>query len=173
MKVERLVSAALVSTTLALAAPWAAAQTTGDGMQAQHRAERHMQGERAFRLPSERVEARLAYIKTALKISDAQQAQWDAFANTVRKHARQMDERIKARRTQTADAKQPAAAATAIDRLERRQARLAAASARTSEILAVAKPLYAALTPEQQKVADEVLTPERRRMHRGHHRGHA
>jgi uncharacterized membrane protein YgaE (UPF0421/DUF939 family) len=173
MKVEKLVSAAFVSTTLALAAPWAVAQTAGDGMQARHHAERHTQGERAFRLPSERVEARLAYIRTALKITDAQQSQWDTFATALRKQAREMDERIKARRAQAADQKRSASGVTAIERLERRQARLAAASARTTEILAAAKPLYAALTPEQQKIADEVIAPERRRMHRGHHRGHA
>jgi hypothetical protein len=45
--------------------------------------------------------------------------------------------------------------------MERGQARLAAASARLTETLAAAKPLYAALSPEQQKVADEVLTPRR------------
>ena len=49
---------------------------------------------RAFRSPTERVEARLAYIKTALKITDAQQAQWDGFANVLRKQARDMDQRI-------------------------------------------------------------------------------
>ena len=39
-------------------------------------ATRHHDGKRAFAKPSERVEARLAYICTALKITDAQQAQW-------------------------------------------------------------------------------------------------
>jgi hypothetical protein len=68
---------------------------------------------------------------------------------------------------------QRATKATAIERLERRQARLAAASARLNETLAAAKPLYATLTPEQQKVADEVLAAPRRGMRHGPMRGRA
>lgn len=169
---NRLAVNTLVATGIALAAPVALAQSGGEGLHARHHAERHAQGERAFRLPSERVEARLAYLKTALKITDAQQAQWDAFADTLRKQAKGMDERIKARRSQMAEGRRDARP-TAIERLERRQARLAAASARLNEMLTAAKPLYAALTPEQQKVADEVLAPQRRDMRRGHRRGHA
>jgi uncharacterized membrane protein YccC len=58
---------------------------------------------------------------------------------------------------------------TAIERMERGQARLAAASKRLNETLSAAKPLYAALSPEQQKIADELLTPRRHGM--PHHRG--
>lgn len=169
---NRLVLNTLVATGIALAAPVAVAQSgaEGIGMQARH-GERHAQ-DRAFRLPSERVEARIAYLKTALKISDAQQTQWDAFADTLRKQAQAMDERIKARRSQKAEGRRDARP-TAIERLERRQARLAAASARLNETLAAAKPLYMALSPEQQKIADELLAPQRRGMRHGHRRGHA
>jgi hypothetical protein len=45
--------------------------------------------------------------------------------------------------------------------MERGQQRLAAAYTRQSETLAAAKPLYAALSPEQQKIADGLLTPRR------------
>jgi chromosome segregation ATPase len=169
---NRLVLNTLVSATLAATAPLAAAQTAGEAHHARHHAAAQQHEERAFRLPSERVEARLAYLKTALKITDAQQSQWDVFANTLRKQARDMDERIKARRAQMAEHKRDSRP-TAIERLERRQARLAAASARLNETLVAAKPLYAALTPEQQKVADELLTKQRRGMRHGHRRGHA
>ena len=81
-------------------------------------------------------------------------------------------ERIKARRSQSADGRRDAIP-TAIERLERRQARLAAAAARLNETLLAAKPLYAALSPEQHKIADEVLAPQRRGMRHGHRRGHA
>jgi leucyl aminopeptidase (aminopeptidase T) len=169
---NRLVLNTLVATGIALAAPIAFAQSTTDGVAARHHAERQAQGERAFRLPSERIEARLAYLKTALKITDAQQAQWEAFASTLRKQAKEMDQRIAARRSQTAESRRDAKP-NAIERLERRQARLASASARVSETLAAAKPLYAALNSEQQKIADEVLAPQRRGMRHGHRRGHA
>jgi hypothetical protein len=56
--------------------------------------------------------------------------------------------------------------------MERAQTRLAASSTRLNETLAAAKPLYAALSPEQQKVADELLAPRGHRGpgHRGGHR---
>lgn len=154
------VSAALVT----LAAVPALAQTGGpggEGPQARHFAQRQHEGQRAFRLPSERVEARLASLKTALKITDAQQTQWDAFAETLRKHAREADQRVQAMRAEGAARREKGARPTAIERMERGQTRLAAASARLAETLAVAKPLYAALSPEQQKIADELLTARR------------
>ena len=163
----------LVSVTLAAAAPFALAQEPREAPHARHHGAQHQQhGQRAFTLPSERVEARLAYLTTALRITDAQEPQWEAFAGTLRKQARDMDERIKARRAQMTDAKRDVQP-TAIERLERRQARLAAASARLNEMLTAAKPLYAALSPEQQKVADELLSPHRRGMRHGYRRGHA
>lgn len=122
---------------------------------------RHHDGKGAFSLPSERVEARLAYIRTALKITDAQQAQWNAFAETLRNQAKSADQRIqqfRAQREQRATREQP----TAIARLESEQQRHTASLARISEQLAVQRPLYAALSPEQKAVADKVLAPRSR-----------
>ena len=155
-----LVSAALV----AAAATPAFAQSggsRGEGPQARQHAQRQHEGQRAFRLPSERVEARIAYLKTALKITDAQQAQFDAFAATLRKHAQEADQRVQKLRAEGTARREQGTRPTAIERMERGQQRLTAASTRLTETLAVAKPLYAALSPEQQKVADELLTPRR------------
>jgi len=154
-----LVSAALVAAaaTPAFAQPGGPG---GEGQHAQHFAQRQHEGQRAFRLPSERVEARLAYLKTALKITDAQHAQWNGFAETLRKHAREADQRVQAARTEAAG-REKGARSTAIERMERGQVRLATAYTRMSETLAAAKPLYAALSPEQQKIADELLAPRR------------
>ena len=159
-----LVSAA-IATAVAIPALAQSPGAGGEGPQARHFAQRQHDGQRAFRLPSERTEARLAYLKTALKITDAQQREWDAFANTLRKHAREADQRMQAMRAEAAGrdkGEQP----TAIERMERGQARLAQASARLNETLSAAKPLYAALSPEQQKIADELLTPRRHGMPR-------
>ena len=158
---KRIVLNTLLCTALAAAAPLALAQAAPGAGHAQRGAAH----DRAFRLPSERVEARLAYLKTALKITDTQAPQWNAFADTLRKQARDMDERIKARRAERTQAQRDARP-TAIERLERRQARLAAASARLSETLAAAKPLYAALNPDQQRIADGLFA-HRRGGHRG------
>jgi len=166
---------ALVAAGFAVAtAPLTMAQTANspaDGPQVRHHAQRHQHEQHASRLPGERIEARIAYLKTALKITDAQQPQWNAFADTLRKQAREMDQRIQARRSQKAQGPKHAKP-TAIERLEFRQERLAASAARLNETLTVAKPLYAALTPEQQKVADELLAARRHGMfqHKGRHR---
>lgn len=121
---------------------------------------RHHDGKRAFTQPSERVEARLAYIRTALKITDAQQAQWNAFAETLRNQARAADQRMqefRAQREQGATRERP----NAIARLEREQQRHAESATRINERLAVQRPLYAALSTEQKAIADEVLAPRR------------
>ena len=126
---------------------------------------------RAFRMPSERVEARLAYLRTALKITDAQQAQWEDFANVLRKNARDMDQRIQQRMAQRGEpgARAERAQASAIERLERQQQRLADRSSRLNDVVAAAKPLYAAFTPEQKQIADQMLS--RQGQHRGPHGG--
>jgi hypothetical protein len=124
---------------------------------------RQHEGKRAFTKPSERVEARLAYIRTALKITDAQQAQWNAFAETLRNQARLADQRLQefaAKRDQ-----RPRERPSAIARLEQEQQRHAALASRMSELLTVQRPLYAALSPEQKQVADQLLAPRR---HGGH-----
>jgi DNA anti-recombination protein RmuC len=139
-----------------------------------HHGMRQHDGKRAFTKPSERVEARLAYIRTALKITDAQQAQWNAFAEALRNQARSADQRMqefRAQREQSASRERP----TAIARLEREQQQHAASVTRINERLAVQRPLYAALSAEQKAIADELLAPRRHhgnRFGRGgsHHR---
>jgi protein CpxP len=187
----------LVSAAFAAAAPLALAETSdvnGDaavvvaqaGQQPSAnapRAQRQSPDGRKFVAPSERVEARLAYARTALKITDAQQPQWDSFANVLRNHARAMDQRSQQRRAQWeasraqgAESSQPQPrSVTAIERLERSQQRTAERSARLTEVIAAAKPLYAALSPEQKQIADGMLARQgsggRHHQHRGMHRG--
>lgn len=126
---------------------------------------------RAFRSAAERVEARLAYIHTALKINDAQQGQWENFAGVLRKHAREIDARIQQFRAQ--GTQQPNAGnVTAIDRMERMQKRMAERYHRFGEVITAAKPLYDVLSPEQKQVADSMLArsgPGGRHHHRGGH----
>lgn len=131
-----------------------------------HHGMRHQDGKRAFGKPSERIEARLAYIRTALKITDAQQAQWNAFAETLRNHARAADERMQQLRAQ----RERGAAnerSSAIARLEQEQQRHAASVTRINELLTVQRPLYAALSADQKAIADELLAPR----HHGHRFG--
>jgi protein CpxP len=165
--VNKLIANTLVSIGLTAASlSLATAQTAtppAPGTAQTHMGARHHHEKRAFSLPSERVEARLAYVKTALKITDAQQAQWNAFADVARKQATEQDKQMKARHARM-EQRSPREKPTVIDRMERQQQRHAAAIARLNERLAVQKPLYAALSPEQKAIADEVLAP---RGHRG------
>jgi hypothetical protein len=169
-----LVSIGLTAATASLAMAQTVSPPATDRAQARHGMQ-HSEGKRAFSLPSERVEARLAYIKTALKITDVQQPQWNAFADTLRKQAAEGDKRIQGWRAQ-AGQRSEHQRPTAIARIERKQQRHAAAVVRLNEILAVERPLYAALTADQKPVADELLAPRGRPgmfRHGGMHRSRA
>lgn len=164
---------ALVSIFLAAtAASMAVAQTAQDASTPSASGPGHRHMDRPFSRPTERVDARLAYVKTALKITDAQQSQWNAYETVVRKNAQDREQRL-----QTMKSGEPGRAmrerANAIERLERMQSRLADAVARINQLLAVEKPLYAVLSPEQQKVADVVLNQHLQSMgrHPMHGRG--
>jgi hypothetical protein len=121
------------------------------------------QSQRARPLPSERIEARLAYAKAALKITPAQEARWNALADVLRRQATAMDQQVTRRRTENRD--QPV---SAIERLTRRQTMMAEAASRLNEVLDAAKPLYATLTDDQKKEADALLSHGGPRG--GHHR---
>ena len=114
----------------------------------------------------ERIDARLAYLKTALKITPAQETQWNALADVLRAHATTMDKDIQARRAARNDQPASSQRPTAIERLEQRQKVLSTAAARMDEVVAAAKPLYAAFSNDQKQTADELLN------HRGHRFGH-
>ena len=153
-------------------APEIVAQAAASDRATPQRGESERQAVR--RMPSERMEARLAYVHTALKITDAQQAQWENFANVLRKQARDMDQRVQSRIAQrgepgTRQQRPERPQVSAIERLERQQQRLAQRSSRLDEVVAAAKPLYAAFSPEQKQIADQMLSRDGQR--RGHHGG--
>lgn len=159
---NKLIMNTLVAAGFAAAVPLAFAQSAapaaGQGQHAQHGQRGHhaQHGKQAFSMPGERVEARLAYMKTALKITDAQAQQWESFAGVMRKQAKEADARIQTHREKRAastERKRP----TAIERLEMRQQFMVRASERIGERLTVQKPLYAALSPEQQQIADRLF----------------
>jgi hypothetical protein len=161
---NKLLSTTLVSVFLAATtASMAFAQTAPNAHAPSASRPAHRLMDRPFSRPTERIEARLAYEKTALKITDAQQMQWDAYANFARKSAQDMEQRFKSMRSDKqghTKHQRP----NAIERLERAQSFLADAVTRLNDLLAVEKPLYAALSPEQQNVADVVLNPRFRSM---------
>jgi len=113
-----------------------------------------------FSKPTERADARLAYQKTALKITGAQEPQWNAYADKVRRMAAERETRMAERMKkwkEASGAKHEHHRPTAIERMEREQAMHADAVKRINDLLEVQKPLYAALSEEQKRVADVVL----------------
>jgi hypothetical protein len=99
---------------------------------------------------ADHIEGRLAFIKTELKITDAQAPQWNAFADALRSNANMMLEMRKSMMSGQGGA-------TLVDRLaleDRAVTAHLAALKKTED--AVAK-LYGVLTDEQKKIADGIV----------------
>jgi hypothetical protein len=100
--------------------------------------------------PFRHIEGQIAFYKAELKISDAQASQWNAFADALRTNADHLRQVMtKAREVQ--------GAVTAPEQMERRMVMLTELRDAMQTMLAAAKPLYAALSDEQKKVADELM----------------
>jgi len=164
---NRLIATTLLSGALSASAGLALAQG------------QHEREPRPFSRPTERVEARLAYIHSALKITDAQQSQWNAFADGMRRNAAEREKKMqewRAKMTQRRDemahdqSKREQRRPSVIERLGFAEKMHAEAIARLNAQLALVKPLYESLSAEQKKVADVVLAPQHRRG--GFGRGH-
>jgi len=98
------------------------------------------------------VEGRLAFLKTELKITDAQVPLWNAVADAIRADAKTMGGMIQG----TTGSAQ---AATLPDRLAARERMMTARlEAALRKFKAAADPFYAPLSDEQKKTADELLT---------------
>lgn len=95
------------------------------------------------------VEARIAALKTELKITEAQAPQWLSFADALRGTAKSMEglqgQMMKAAPPPTLSA-----------RLARREEMLAAHLASVKALKAAFDPLYASLSDDQKKVADGI-----------------
>ena len=91
------------------------------------------------------IEARIVQLKTDLKIADAQAAPWTGFADALRQFAKSMDENHR-QRAMSGEAL-PARLAAAEKAMEGHLKSMKA----LEEAL---KPLYAALSDEQKKIAD-------------------
>ena len=111
--------------------------------------------------PFRRVEGRLAYFRAELGITDAQLTPWNAFADAVRA---QSDKLRQATQQAMGGTTGPG---TTPQQLERRIALLTAGLEATRAISATAAPLYAALSEEQRRTADELMADHLRGMRMG------
>lgn len=108
-------------------------------------------------------EGRIAFLKAELKITDAQSAQWNDFAEAMRANAKELADTFKSMHK---DSDKPR---TALDALEARQRFEEMRIKQGQRYLAAFTPLYDSLSPDQKKAADELMTP--RREHHHHERG--
>ena len=100
-----------------------------------------------------RIEGRIAFMKAELKITDAQTAQWNAVADAMRKNETAMRGMMR----QAHDARQQQAAPNALDALTRREQVAEARAESAKQFVAAFRPLYASLSDEQKRTADELL----------------
>ena len=102
----------------------------------------------------DRIEGRIAFLKTELKITDEQSAAWNAFAETLRTNAKRLGELRASMMLQAG-----AAPKTLADRLEWQEKWLTARAEDTKAIRTAYTDLAAKLTDDQKTTADQILSP--------------
>lgn len=105
----------------------------------------------------DRVEGRIAFLRTELNITEAQASVWNAFAETLRANAKKLGEVRASMMGKSGDAQQ--SAATMADRLDRQEQWLLARLEGTRAMKAAFTKLNEALSDEQKKTANDILAP--------------
>jgi hypothetical protein len=98
------------------------------------------------------IEGRIAFLRTELKITDAQTSAWNAFADALRANAKSLGE---VRASMMAGA----APQTLLDRLTLQEKWLAARLEGTRAIKSALTNIVGTFSDEQKKMADELLAP--------------
>lgn len=180
-----LIASAVGLTLLAAGGGFAFAQmkpgheNQGRGMM--HHAMEHPRGERADFRPGRHIEGRIAFLKAELKITDAQAPAFDKFAEAIRVSTKEAQALYEARKPPAPPAAGQAPVErpplTALERIERRAEGAQVMAASSQRMLDAFKPLYASLTDDQKKTADELVARfaggpgGHGKMHHRHHRG--
>jgi hypothetical protein len=102
----------------------------------------------------DRVEGRIAFLRTELKITDAQNGAWNAFADALRSNAKSLGEVRASMMPQQAAAPQ-----TLVDRLTLQEKWLAVRLEGTRAIKSALTNLVGTFSDEQKKTAEELLAP--------------
>jgi LTXXQ motif family protein len=103
------------------------------------------------------VEGRIAFLRTELKITEAQASAWNSFADALRTNANRLGE-VRASMMAQRPAGQPPAP-TLAERLDVQERWLAARLEGTRTLKSALTNLYGVLSDDQKKTADELLTP--------------
>jgi hypothetical protein len=102
----------------------------------------------------DRVEGRIAFLRTELKITDGQASAWNALADALRTNAKTLGELRKSMLSQAGGA-----APSLVDRLALQEKWLAARLDGTRAIKTALASLVETFSDEQKKAADELLAP--------------
>lgn len=105
----------------------------------------------------DRIDGRLAFLKTELKITDAQSAAWDEMADTIRTTAAAHNSLMQSMMEQMHDggfAEMPLP-----ERLALHESHLEAQLEQIRELKAAVEKLHTVLEDDQKKAADEILLP--------------
>lgn len=147
---------ALVGLTPALAQP-GPGSANGPAQMSEH------QHDRARMMPSQLVDGRIAFLKTELKITPAQETQWQQLASAMRQNAQAMDQTIVTAREHRGGA------LNAVQRIELRAQFAKIHADNETRLLDALRPLYASLSPEQQQMANQLMAKDGWRHHGPHH----
>jgi periplasmic protein CpxP/Spy len=152
-----LLAAALFTSIAALGLTPASAQSTpsaANSSTAQTQSRHHPR-----MLPGQLVDGRIAFLKAELKITPAQEAQWQQVATAMRENANALDRAI-------GTAREERGTMDAVRRLTLREQFAKVRAENNDRLLTAFKPLYASLSPEQQQTANELVGSQH---HSPHH----
>jgi hypothetical protein len=105
----------------------------------------------------DRIDGRLAFMRTELKITEAQSADWDALAKVIRSTAEAHNSLMQGMMEQMRSGEFWKMALP--DRLALQETHLNARLDQVKEIKAAVDKLYATLSEEQKKAADDIVLP--------------
>ena len=109
-------------------------------------------------MPGQIVDGRIAFLKTELKITPAQETQWQQVEAAMRENAKNLDQSI-------STARQNRSGMDAVQRLELREQFAEVRADNDARLLTAFKPLYASLSPEQQQMANQLVGAHHDRHH--------
>ena len=110
------------------------------------------QGASMCGMMSSHIDGRLAYLKTELKITSAQESLWNTYADAARDNAQAMADRCTAMMTQSGDTP-----LSLPDRLDRHETFMEGQLESIRAMNKTLKPLYGAFSDSQKQAADQLI----------------
>ena len=123
----------------------------------QHMGPMHHQHRHGAMMGPERIEGRLAFLKTELKITDAQLPQWNTFAAALRAQAKDASAHRAERHAAHHQPGEQREAKPLPERMAAMERMMQAHLQRLQQMRSTVEPLYGVLSPEQRKTADTLL----------------